>query len=135
MTKYQFLWKEIHYCHKKLILVTRNQFLSQEIISCHKKSFLVTRNHFLWVHILRLNLSIRDNSWIQPNNSLELIHFVGTWFPGSQRNSRPASSLDWIRSVRISLWILPKNSLELIHFVGTWFPGSQWIRRPELVIK
>ena len=37
MTKYQFLWKEIHYCHKKLILVTRNQFLWQEIISCHIK--------------------------------------------------------------------------------------------------
>ena len=86
----QFLSQEINSCHKKSILAPRNQFLPQEINSCHKKSILVTRNHFLWAHILRLNLSIHDNAWILPNILLELIHFVGTWFPGSQGICRPA---------------------------------------------
>ena len=62
--------------------------MSQEINSCHKKSFLATRNHFLQAHILRLNLSIRDNAWILPKNSLELL-----WEPGSQWICRPGGRM------------------------------------------
>ena len=51
----------------KSILVTRNHFLSQEINSCHKKSILVS-----------------SHPSVKLINSLELTHFLGTWFPGSQ---------------------------------------------------
>ena len=89
ITRNQFLRQKINSYNKKLILVTRNLCLSQETNSCHKKSILVTRNPLLWAHILRLNLSICDDAYILPKNSLELIHFVGTWFPGSQWICRP----------------------------------------------
>ena len=97
------MWQEINSCHKKSILVTRNQLFSQEInfVSrnqfCHKKLILVKRNQFLSQELflvssyplVKLILSIRENAWILSKNSLQLKHFVGTWFPGSQRICRP----------------------------------------------
>ena len=60
---------------------------------------------------MKLINSIHDNTWILPKNSLKLIHFVGTWFPGSQRICRPGYYLGWCcpfwSCLAIFVWFCP----------------------------
>ena len=105
VTKKNLLSEEMNSRHKKSILVTRNHFLSQEINSCQrnqflsKESILVTRINschkklFLVRSHPSVELTISSRQRVNPTKKFRLSvkHFVGTWFPGSQRKRRPAA--------------------------------------------